>query len=85
MRIIGFLEDSWGASGFFWVSSDCLGFLGNYWRFPGFSGILKILRDSGEFFRDSRRFSEFVQKVYEVSEVSSPSENTIPAFLWERK
>ena len=36
-------------------------------------GILGILRDSAGSLGDSRGFSGFLEKVYEVSEVSSPS------------
>ena len=37
-------------------------------------GILGILRDSAGSLGDSRGFSGFLEKVYEVSEVSNPSE-----------
>ena len=36
-------------------------------------GILGILQDSAGILGDSRGFSGFLEKVYEVSEVSSPS------------
>ena len=36
-------------------------------------GILGILRDSAGSLGDSRGFSGFLEKVYEVSEVSNPS------------
>ena len=43
-------------------------------------GILGILRDSAGSLGDSRGFSGFLEKVYEVSEVSNPSENSCLPF-----
>ena len=45
-------------------------------------GILGILRDSAGILGDSRGFSGFLEKVYEVSEVSSPSIQVVSKEPW---